>query len=84
MRENEKLKNRFETKGVIFIEKKRIEKKKKDLKSNGHMTVGGLFNQRSYDHWGRIWGGGGGGGLVGWARGPGHGLSNFLKPGSAR
>ena len=38
-------------------------KKKKNLKSNGHMTVGGLFNQRSYDRWGRIWGGGGVAGL---------------------
>ena len=43
----------------------------KGFKTNGHMTVGGLFNQRSYDLWkgGPDWrgregepGGGGGGG----------------------
>ena len=28
-----------------------MKKKMKGFKHNGHMTVGGLFNQRSYDCW---------------------------------
>ena len=55
--------------------------------ANGHMTVGGLFNQRSYDRWkgGPNWRGTGErgrrGGREAWARGPGHRLSIFFKPG---
>ena len=67
----------------------------KGFKTNGHMTVEGLFNQRSYDRWkggtglegkgggtgeGRVGRGGGGGGGGGGARGLGHELSNFLSP----
>ena len=63
----------------IYREKK-VKKKMKCFKSNGHVTIGGLFNQRSYDRWkvgpdsrgregepGRGGGGGGPCGLGPWA-----------------